>query len=420
MHGRAGEDRRPATATPPCSSASASKKPQRVTKAMRGHCVKARQGRRSRCCASSASRRATTRSPSATRSPSSDCSRPGDTIDVTGVTKGRGYHRRRSSGTASAAFPASHGTHEYFRHGGSIGNRSYPGPRVQGQAHGRPLRQRARDHAEPRGRRGAPGRAPRPGARRGARRAQRHRRCSQPRRCKAKKQPVAEPDDSCRSSSQTQASRPATSTLPGGDRSAAPSREHLLYEVVNMQRANRRAGTARHQDARRSSAAAARSRGGRRAPAAPAPAARARRSGRGGAIIFGPQPRDYSYRLPRSRARRRAALGAGGDSCARASCMVVDKIELADAEDQAAGRSCWQALGVRAARSIVVDGRRSDAVERAARNLPHVKVLRAEGAQRLRHPAPRPAGRDARRRSDALRRRVARMKDRMRRHRPRR
>jgi large subunit ribosomal protein L3 len=26
-----------------------------------------------------------------------------------------------------AGFPASHGTHEYFRHGGSIGNRKFPG-----------------------------------------------------------------------------------------------------------------------------------------------------------------------------------------------------------------------------------------------------------------------------------------------------
>ena len=46
--------------------------------------------------------------------------------DVTGVTKGRGYtgvvKRHGFSG-----FPASHGTHEYFRHGGSIGNRSFPG-----------------------------------------------------------------------------------------------------------------------------------------------------------------------------------------------------------------------------------------------------------------------------------------------------
>ena len=50
----------------------------------------------------------------------------GDLVDVRGVSKGRGYagviKRHHFSG-----FPGSHGTHEYFRHGGSIGNRSYPG-----------------------------------------------------------------------------------------------------------------------------------------------------------------------------------------------------------------------------------------------------------------------------------------------------
>ena len=49
----------------------------------------------------------------------------GEHIQVTGISKGRGtagvIKRHRFSG-----FPASHGTHEYFRHGGSIGNRSYP------------------------------------------------------------------------------------------------------------------------------------------------------------------------------------------------------------------------------------------------------------------------------------------------------
>jgi large subunit ribosomal protein L3 len=30
-------------------------------------------------------------------------------------------------------FPASHGTHEYFRHGGSIGNRSFPGRVFKGK-----------------------------------------------------------------------------------------------------------------------------------------------------------------------------------------------------------------------------------------------------------------------------------------------
>jgi large subunit ribosomal protein L3 len=57
---------------------------------------------------------------------------PGQRIQVTGVSKGRGttgvMKRHRFSG-----FPASHGTHEYFRHGGSIGNRSYPGRVFKGK-----------------------------------------------------------------------------------------------------------------------------------------------------------------------------------------------------------------------------------------------------------------------------------------------
>ena len=56
----------------------------------------------------------------------------GDKVDVTGYSKGRGYSgviRRWSFG----GFPGSHGTHEYFRHGGSIGNRSYPGKVLKGK-----------------------------------------------------------------------------------------------------------------------------------------------------------------------------------------------------------------------------------------------------------------------------------------------
>jgi large subunit ribosomal protein L3 len=51
---------------------------------------------------------------------------PGDTVDVSGISKGHGY-----AGVIKrhhfAGFPNSRGTHEYFRHGGSIGNRSFPG-----------------------------------------------------------------------------------------------------------------------------------------------------------------------------------------------------------------------------------------------------------------------------------------------------
>ena len=62
----------------------------------------------------------------------SDVFEPGQLVHVSGVSKGRGtagvIKRHRFSG-----FPASHGTHEYFRHGGSIGNRSYPGRVFKGK-----------------------------------------------------------------------------------------------------------------------------------------------------------------------------------------------------------------------------------------------------------------------------------------------
>lgn len=61
-----------------------------------------------------------------------DIFRPGEWVHVTGVSKGRGtagvMKRHRFSG-----FPGSHGTHEYFRHGGSIGNRSFPGRVFKGK-----------------------------------------------------------------------------------------------------------------------------------------------------------------------------------------------------------------------------------------------------------------------------------------------
>ena len=55
-----------------------------------------------------------------------DLFKVGDLIDVAGISKGHGFTgviKRWSF----AGFPGAHGTHEYFRHGGSIGNRSYPG-----------------------------------------------------------------------------------------------------------------------------------------------------------------------------------------------------------------------------------------------------------------------------------------------------
>ncbi len=61
-----------------------------------------------------------------------DVFKTGDAVDVTGVSKGHGtagvIKRHKFSG-----FPGSHGTHEVFRHGGSIGNRSFPGRVFKGK-----------------------------------------------------------------------------------------------------------------------------------------------------------------------------------------------------------------------------------------------------------------------------------------------
>ena len=56
----------------------------------------------------------------------SEVFKAGDVIDVVGTTKGKGYQgvmkRHRMKGDS-----ATHGTHEFFRHGGSIGCRLTPG-----------------------------------------------------------------------------------------------------------------------------------------------------------------------------------------------------------------------------------------------------------------------------------------------------
>ncbi|MGD9762623.1 MAG: 50S ribosomal protein L3 [Candidatus Binatia bacterium] len=101
------------------------KKPQRATKAVREHCVKAGKGvfqvlREFRLGAGAPA-----------LAPGDQIAvdalfKQGDKVDITGISKGRGYAgviKRHGFG----GFPASHGTHEYFRHGGSIGNRSFPG-----------------------------------------------------------------------------------------------------------------------------------------------------------------------------------------------------------------------------------------------------------------------------------------------------
>lgn len=105
-------------------------KPQRVSKAYRGHCLKA--GKRVFEVLREFRIDGEGDYEVGAELGAGELFEEGEHVDVSGVTKGRGYtgvvKRHGFDG-----FPATHGTHEYFRHGGAIGNRSYPGRVFKGK-----------------------------------------------------------------------------------------------------------------------------------------------------------------------------------------------------------------------------------------------------------------------------------------------
>lgn len=60
-----------------------------------------------------------------------DIFKPGEIVDVIGTSKGRGFTGVIKRHGFSGA-PGGHGTHEYFRHGGSIGAAAYPSHTFKG------------------------------------------------------------------------------------------------------------------------------------------------------------------------------------------------------------------------------------------------------------------------------------------------
>lgn len=153
-----------------------------------------------------------------------------------------------------------------------------------------------------------------------------------------------------------------------------PVRRHLLYEVVKMQTANRRAGTASVKTRGMVS-------GGGRKPWKQKGTGRARAGSirsplwPGGAVVHGPQPRSYAYRLPAS-ARRAALRSALALKLKEGKLLVLDSLDVEPKTKTVA--ALLAQLGVESV-LFVTDGPNTN-LERATRNLPRVKALRAEGA----------------------------------------
>jgi large subunit ribosomal protein L4 len=154
----------------------------------------------------------------------------------------------------------------------------------------------------------------------------------------------------------------------------AKPRTHLLHQAVVMQLANRRTGSA----ATKSKGFVS---GGGKKPWRQKGTGRARAGSIrspiwvGGGTVFGPQPRDYSYRMPRT-ARREALLSALSLKKRESKLIVVDKLEL----EQAKTKLMAQALAeLKVVSALLVIPQADAKIERSARNLPNVKVLRVDG-----------------------------------------
>lgn len=98
---------------------------------------------------------------------------------------------------------------------------------------------------------------------------------------------------------------------------------------------------------------------------------------RGGAVVFGPRPRDHGHDLPK-KVRRRALASALSAKRADGSLVVVENVELAEVKTKALAARVDK-LGWR--KPLVIDGESVDeGFRRAARNIVGLDVLPSGGA----------------------------------------
>ncbi len=153
-----------------------------------------------------------------------------------------------------------------------------------------------------------------------------------------------------------------------------PVKKSVLHEVVRMQMASRRRGTAsvKHRsDVAGSTIKLYRQKG----------TGRARRGNikspllRGGGSVFGPDPRSYAFKVPK-KVRRLALKMALSSKMQNQSIIVLDGFAL----DQVKTKSVASTIKRLALQKplIIIDAK-DETLELSSRNIPGVKVLRVEG-----------------------------------------
>ncbi len=168
-----------------------------------------------------------------------------------------------------------------------------------------------------------------------------------------------------------------------------PVRKDILARVINWQLAKRRAGTASTKEI-------GDIRGRSKKPYAQKGTGNARQGSlrspqfRGGAVIFGPKPRDYGFKLPK-KVRALGLKTALSTKQSEGKLIVLDAAVLAAGKPKTpakkgGGIGATSALraklaGLGANNALIIGGATIDgAFARAARNIPNLDVIPIQGA----------------------------------------
>jgi large subunit ribosomal protein L4 len=153
-----------------------------------------------------------------------------------------------------------------------------------------------------------------------------------------------------------------------------PVKPNVLHEVVTMQLASRRSGSAsvKHRsDVKGSGRKLFRQKG----------TGRARRGDikapllRGGGSVFGPDPRSYAYKVPK-KVRRMALKMALSVKLSEDSLVVLDELDF----DKIKTKEFIKVMNaLNMDNALFITDKKNVTLELSARNVPDVKVLRIEG-----------------------------------------
>jgi large subunit ribosomal protein L4 len=151
-------------------------------------------------------------------------------------------------------------------------------------------------------------------------------------------------------------------------------KKHILHDIVKMQLANRRAGTA-------STKTRTEVRGGGAKPYRQKGTGRARAGTnnsplwRGGGVTFGPKPRDYSYKLPK-KVRKLGLRMALSTRFSESNMLVLDGFDLADIKTNQFVE-VMKKLDIE--NGLIVIPGNNENLERSSRNVQGFKVIQTDG-----------------------------------------